>query len=382
MKVSNMNGIDISRYQPNIDLSKVPCDFVIIKATQGQSFVSNCFVGQIEQALSLGKKVGIYHYTDGCGVEAEANHFANTVKPYLGRAILVLDWENGSNAKFGDCNYAISLLNRIKELTGITPFIYMSKSYLRQWSDSWTAISAVNPLWCAQYANNNPTEYKDNPWTDSKGFGPWGDSCAILQYSSHGTLDGYNGNLDLDKAYITPEQWDAYAGIVESNPVPAKKSNEEIAREVLAGVWGNGDDRKNRLVAAGYNYDDIQNIVNSICNPAPVKKSNEEIAKEVLAGVWGNGNERKSCIENAGYNYSEIQNIVNSLCGKPKVVKKVTAKNGLWIHSSADTNKSTRTISIPHGTACTVLESSASMTKISCNYNGTHTGWVSTSYLG
>ena len=44
-----------------------------------------------------------------------------------------------------------------------------------------------------------------------------------------------------------------------------------------------------------------------------VKKSNQEIAKEVLAGKWGNGTARKTALEKAGYNYSEIQKLVNAL---------------------------------------------------------------------
>lgn len=45
---------------------------------------------------------------------------------------------------------------------------------------------------------------------------------------------------------------------------PAKKSNEQVAREVLAGKWGNGADRKARLTKAGYNYNTIQAIVNRL----------------------------------------------------------------------------------------------------------------------
>ena len=44
--------------------------------------------------------------------------------------------------------------------------------------------------------------------------------------------------------------------------VSNKKSNEQIANEVIAGKWGNGDDRKNRLTAAGYDYNSVQKIVN------------------------------------------------------------------------------------------------------------------------
>ena len=93
-------------------------------------------------------------------------------------------------------------------------------------------------------------------------------------------------------------------------PAPVKKSNEEIATEVLAGKWGNGQDRKNRLTAAGYDYATIQNIVNGkkpSPAPTPAKKSNAEIAKEVWAGKWGNGTDRRKRLEAAGYNYAAVQ---------------------------------------------------------------------------
>ena len=44
-----------------------------------------------------------------------------------------------------------------------------------------------------------------------------------------------------------------------------------------------------------------------------VKKSNAEIAKEVVAGKWGNGNARKTALTKAGYNYKTIQTLVNKL---------------------------------------------------------------------
>ena len=48
----------------------------------------------------------------------------------------------------------------------------------------------------------------------------------------------------------------------EKKTTPAKKSNEEIANEVIAGKWGNGEDRVKRLQSAGYAYNDVQTIVN------------------------------------------------------------------------------------------------------------------------
>lgn len=43
-----------------------------------------------------------------------------------------------------------------------------------------------------------------------------------------------------------------------------KKSNEQIAKEVIAGKWGDGDARKKKLKAAGYSYAAIQKIVNKL----------------------------------------------------------------------------------------------------------------------
>lgn len=99
----------------------------------------------------------------------------------------------------------------------------------------------------------------------------------------------------------------------EPAPAPAKKSVDELAREVIAGKWGNGSDRKNRLAKAGYNYDDVQVRVNEILSPAPAKKSVDELAREVIRGEWGNGQERKVRLTQAGYDYNAVQARVNEI---------------------------------------------------------------------
>lgn len=208
-----MNGIDIAKYQKGIDLSKVPCDFVIIKATQGISYVSKTFRAQIEDAIKNNKHIGVYHYAGGGGYNNEAEHFLKTVAPYIGRAILVLDWEGEQNPNFNNHAYAVEWLKYVYNKTGIKPFIYMSKSVCRAYK-GWDASF---PLWCAQYKNKASTGYQESPWTDNKGFGPW-KAPLIYQYTSHGVLSGYNGFLDLDKSYIS--DWDVYCKpIKETSPV-------------------------------------------------------------------------------------------------------------------------------------------------------------------
>ena len=101
-----------------------------------------------------------------------------------------------------------------------------------------------------------------------------------------------------------------------STPDLPKKSIDEIAKEVINGKWGNGEDRKNRLEKAGYNYSEVQSTVNNKLSgngTTPSKKSVDEIAKEVIQGKWGNGAERKNRLAQAGYDYSEVQKKVNAL---------------------------------------------------------------------
>ena len=90
------------------------------------------------------------------------------------------------------------------------------------------------------------------------------------------------------------------------------KTVDEVAGEVIAGSWGNGSDRKERLEAAGYNYAAVQQKVNELCSGSS-KKSVDEVAREVIAGAWGNGSDRKERLEAAGYNYAAVQQKVNAL---------------------------------------------------------------------
>ena len=96
--------------------------------------------------------------------------------------------------------------------------------------------------------------------------------------------------------------------------VSSSKSVEELANEVIKGLWGNGVDRKNRLTNAGYDYNVIQNRVNEILNNSTSQlKSLDEIAKEVIRGNWGNGVDRKNRLTEAGYDYNTVQNRVNEM---------------------------------------------------------------------
>ena len=102
-----------------------------------------------------------------------------------------------------------------------------------------------------------------------------------------------------------------------------KKSNDTIANEVIAGKWGNNPQRAQKLKAAGYDPSAIQALVNQKLNKKTTtttttssKKSVDAVAKEVIQGKWGNGNTRKQKLTAAGYNYSQVQAAVNKLMKK------------------------------------------------------------------
>ena len=93
----------------------------------------------------------------------------------------------------------------------------------------------------------------------------------------------------------------------------SKKSVDELAKEVIAGKWSAGEERKQKLTAAGYSYSAVQNRVNELLSGKTPQKSVDELAREVIAGKWGNGEERRKKLTAAGYNYSAVQNRVNEL---------------------------------------------------------------------
>ncbi len=306
-----MNGIDISAWQGdnNINLANVPFDFCIIKATEGTSYKNRYFTAHCDKVLSRKKLLGVYHYANGGNVQKEADAFLAYAKKYIGKAVLVLDWEARNNPLFGknDLEWCLKWCSYVQSKTGIKPLIYVQKSAME------AVKKAGYGLWVAQYPDNEQTGYQERPWNE----GAY--NCIIRQYTSVGRLSGYSGDLDLNKAYISAVSWNKLAGrkaiAVLAKPTAGKKSINTIAREVLVGRWGNGADRKSRLTKAGYDYNKVQVAVNKLVKASQISEDKiiNAVAHEVIAGRWGNGQERINRLKAAGYNPTIIQNKVNEI---------------------------------------------------------------------
>ena len=256
-----LKGIDISHHQKGIDLGAVDTDFVICKATEGNGYTDEMCDTFYQKAKSLGKKLGVYHFARpdlGNTAEAEADWFIKETLGYHKEAMLILDWESG-NLK--DTTWARKWLDRVYSKTGVRPVIYMSASVMRSanWGD---VVAGDYGLWVANYGSNDGTA-QDSVF-DKYPLKYW-DFYALWQYTSVGRLNGYNGNLDLNYFSGDSSAWDKYAGGSPSSSKPSNpvetKSTDDLAREVIAGKYGNGEDRKNAL---GSRYDEVQARVNEI----------------------------------------------------------------------------------------------------------------------
>jgi len=113
--------------------------------------------------------------------------------------------------------------------------------------------------------------------------------------------DNYNFGDFIFKGFIyLPIEFE------EDKPTPKPtKSIDELAKEVIEGKWGNNPERKEKLIAAGYDYEAIQNKVNEMLAP---KVDMLDLVKRTIRGDFGNGNERRRAL---GSNYDEVQRQVN-----------------------------------------------------------------------
>ena len=93
------------------------------------------------------------------------------------------------------------------------------------------------------------------------------------------------------------------------------ESENEIVQQVMQGEWGNGQERIQRLTEAGYDAGLIQEKVNLVLQGSQNNNTHmiDDIAHEVIQGDWGNGEERKERLEAAGYDYDAVQQRVNEI---------------------------------------------------------------------
>lgn len=232
---------------------------VIIKATEGTGYINPFCDTDYQQAKKDGKPRGFYHYAKGGDPRAEAEYFFNHTRGYVRDGIPALDWESGGNAAWGDSGWCRRFVDRYHELSGVWPMIYIQASAIAQAAN----CASDCALWVAYYPTNEYGWANERYGYDAARYpiGPW-KNITIWQFGSN--------PIDCNVGYLDRAAWARIAGAnttsaKPSTPAaaPAKKSEDTIAAEVIAGEWGNGQDRVNRLKQAGYNPAAIQAKVNA-----------------------------------------------------------------------------------------------------------------------
>ncbi|MBR3544743.1 MAG: hypothetical protein IKN76_01630 [Oscillospiraceae bacterium] len=84
-------------------------------------------------------------------------------------------------------------------------------------------------------------------------------------------------------------------------------ANYLAALDVMAGKYGNGEERRARLTAAGYDYWAVQHLVNGLA------KGYDKVARDVIAGKYGNNQARINALTAAGYDAKLVQDLVNAI---------------------------------------------------------------------
>ena len=237
--------IDVSDWQSQIDWAKVKASGVvgaIIRYGDG-NVLDKRFDENMRNAKAAGLHIGSYIFSRAKSIaeaQREAERLFNACKPYAPDMPLYIDLEASGLGKYAD-ECAIGFLVKMKALGG-RGGVYANLNWWNNYLKVTARDYSSNPFWIAQY--NDTMDYKP------------ADRMGMWQYTSSGTVDGINGKVDMDKCFVA--YW-------AQKPIdPPKKSVEELAREVLEGKWGKGDERKKRLTEAGYDYDAVQKCVNEL----------------------------------------------------------------------------------------------------------------------
>lgn len=302
-------GIDVSDWQGDIDWAKAKAagvKFSLLKCGYGMDLTDQddaCFERNASECERLGIPYGVWLYSYANTMEkakSEAAHVLRMLKGRKPQYPVYLDLEDeitlsaSKEQILAQVKAWCEIIEGAGYKAGIYANLYWWDTYL---TDPWYD---TKERWVAQYYSK--CEY-------AKDYGIW-------QYTSRGSVAGVNGNVDCDwcyKDYLTtePEAPDmppeapsetvyvvkygdtlsgiakeygttyqalaAYNGIANPNLIhvgdkiripgtaeaPAK-SIEDLAREVIRGEWGNGAERRERLTAAGYDYDAVQTRVNTM----------------------------------------------------------------------------------------------------------------------
>jgi len=289
-------GLDISHHNGDIDFEKVKSqvDFIILKlGNSGDNkkfWLDDKFETYYNECKRLNIPVGVYVYSYTNSVE-NARLAGQEVAKYLQDKSLNLPVYIDMEDK------EIKVEGKDK----LTELVIAFNTEIEK-GGFWAGVYA-NRDWFDNYLNKDEIKRRYTTWiaTYCAGTNKYEGEYDMWQNSSDGHIDGINGRVDTNYMYR-----DLIAEIGNTKEIEHKKSVDEIAREVISGQWGNGEDRKKRLEEAGYNYKDVQNKVNEILNYKPKTTVSQKPVKKERIYTVKRGDTLSSIAKKYGTTYQEI----------------------------------------------------------------------------
>lgn len=190
-----LRGIDVSKWQGDIDWKKVSMsgiDFAMIRSSFGNMHTDEKLAANVAGCEKYGIPYGFYHYSYAESVsdaKKEARYFLSVIKNYSPEYPLVLDIENDHFKKMSRKQVTNIILAFVKELedAGYYASVYSFAKFFNDYVD----MSKIQnyDIWIACWGD----EERLNSFYD----GPYG----MWQYSATGSVNGINGDVDLNYAY-------------------------------------------------------------------------------------------------------------------------------------------------------------------------------------
>lgn len=306
----NIKGVDMSVFQLGVDYNSLAAEgtrFVVIRAGIRYS-PDTALDTHVKGCLAVGIDVGYYWYSYARNVgeaRREARECVKAISRYPRPDYPVFfDAEQISIAnalgKNAMTEVALAFIREIED-SGYPGGVYANPSWIENRYNK-KRLTESTDIWLANWTQNpdepSKYEYGQTMWQ-------WGITKAE---STTGAAVSIDGDISFVDYPAITAQWYAERD---------KKTADELAIEVINGLWGNGEERRERLTAAGYDYDAVQTAVNELLKEMEDdRKSTDEIAIEVIQGKWGSGEERRDRLTAAGYDYNIIQARVNELFNK------------------------------------------------------------------
>ncbi len=229
--------IDLSHHQVpsaiNYDKLAKEVDLVIIRTQYGSNLIDRHFKTHHKEFQKRGIPTAAYAWLRGVSVndmEKEARDFYNRTKEF-NPTFWFLDVEEKSMSDMRKGTSAF--LKKLRSLGAKKVGIYVGHHLYKSFNLN---LAEADAVWIPRYGAN--PSYP----------------CDLHQYTDTGRLNGYNGNLDINKI-VSNKKISYFTGGGEIK----SKTIDKLADEVIAGKHGDGAKRKQSL---GSQYDAVQKRVN------------------------------------------------------------------------------------------------------------------------